>query len=57
MPDITMCKDNDCPIREKCYRYTAPPSKYRQSYFMESPREDGKCDYQMEVWKKKDKKP
>lgn len=27
MPDITMCDNKDCYIRELCYRYTAKPSK------------------------------
>lgn len=44
MPDITMCKGTNCPQREKCYRFTAKPSDY-QSWFMEPPIKDGKCDY------------
>lgn len=47
MPDITMCMGHECPIKETCYRYTAIPSKYWQSYFTETPydhlTED--CDY------------
>ena len=30
MPDISMCRGVGCPIKEKCWRYTAPPSM-RQS--------------------------
>lgn len=48
MPDITMCKGRDCPLRESCYRYTATPSEYRQSYFVTDPielRDDDDCDY------------
>ena len=33
MPDITMCSGKDCPLKESCYRYTAKPSEFRQSYF------------------------
>ena len=44
MPDITMCPGTDCPQREKCYRFTAKPSEYMQSYFMKAPIKDGKCD-------------
>jgi len=44
MPDITMCKDDTCPLRWKCYRYMAIPSG-RQSYFTESPREVARCEY------------
>jgi hypothetical protein len=42
-----MCNGKDCPIKEKCYRFTAPKG-IRQSYFLETPgkMEDGKfvCD-------------
>ena len=31
MPDITMCINGDCPLKEKCYRFRAKPS-FRQSY-------------------------
>jgi len=44
MPDITMCPGTNCPQRGKCYRFTARPSEYMQSYFMEAPIKDGKCD-------------
>ena len=27
-----MCNGKDCPIKEKCYRYTAPINEFRQSY-------------------------
>ncbi len=32
MPDITMCVGTGCPLREECYRYTAEPNPYRQSF-------------------------
>lgn len=32
MPDITMCTNDECPLRESCYRYMAKPSEYMQSY-------------------------
>jgi hypothetical protein len=55
MPDITMCPGTNCPYKETCYRFTAKPSEYWQSYFMEPPIKDGKCDYywgdtQHEIW-------
>jgi len=31
MPDISMCKDHECPSRMICYRYRAKPSNF-QSY-------------------------
>ena len=51
MTDITMCSgelhDGDCPLRERCYRYTAPANLYRQSYFGEPPYSPlfKECDY------------
>jgi hypothetical protein len=32
MPDITMCNNDKCNKRESCYRFTATPSHYGQSY-------------------------
>lgn len=33
MPDISMCKGDGCPIKQDCYRFTARPSEFYQSYF------------------------
>lgn len=43
MPDITMCEGTDCPVKEKCHRFTAKPDEY-QAYFVDAPGEtkDGK---------------
>ena len=47
MADITKCPGQIgaiiCPYKDKCYRYTAKASDY-QSYFMELPLKDDKCD-------------
>lgn len=32
MPDISMCQDNACPSRLRCYRYNATPTPGRQTY-------------------------
>lgn len=45
MPDITMCSGENCPHKEQCYRFTAKPSEFSQSYFVEPPIKDGKCDH------------
>jgi len=37
MADITKCSGDNCPIKDKCYRFTAPDSTLLQSYFMEPP--------------------
>lgn len=48
MPDITMCWGRECPLKQNCYRYTAKPSEFRQSYFKEIPWDGKTCNYQ---WK------
>ena len=47
MPDISMCMNNLCVLKETCYRFKAKPCKYMQSYaiFEEI---KGKCKY---YWK------
>ena len=37
MPDITMCANEKCPLRDGCYRYTCEPSKF-QSWSMFIPK-------------------
>lgn len=44
MADISKCKGTDCPLKEKCYRFTAPAGEW-QSWFIETPFKDGKCEY------------
>jgi hypothetical protein len=50
MPDISMCKGEDCPLKETCYRYTAESSDY-QAYFTEVPYDTttNSCDYHMAI--------
>jgi hypothetical protein len=47
MPDISMCRGGDCPIQNDCYRHTATPTEYRQSYLLNPPYDPikKKCDY------------
>lgn len=45
--DITKCSGENCPVKEECYRFTAPADKFRQSYFLTSPiktTEEGELD-------------
>jgi hypothetical protein len=42
MPDISMCDNKSCPLKENCYRFKAVPNPNRQSY-MEFKHKDGKC--------------
>lgn len=46
MPDITKCKGENCPFRDKCYRYNSKDN-YWQSYFMNTPidLETEECSY------------
>jgi hypothetical protein len=47
--DISKCLDNTCPLKDKCWRFTAPANPLWQSYgnFQYEIKEDGevKCDY------------
>lgn len=55
MPDITMCKSEDCPLKKKCYRHEAKPSKFWQSYsdFTDGLNEEKtECEYFMKIWEK-----
>ena len=37
MPDICMCNYKECPLKDKCYRYTATPWKLGQTCFSDHP--------------------
>lgn len=46
MADISMCTNLKCPLKEKCYRQTAPVNPYGQSYADFSYNEEKEhCDY------------
>lgn len=47
MADITKCNDDSCPDNYQCFRYLIPNGT-RQSYFYESPRFNGRCNF---LWK------
>lgn len=48
MADITMCVNEECPLKLECKRYIATPSHW-QSYFMPSPEVNkNKCKH---FWK------
>lgn len=32
MSDITMCSNEHCPMKDKCYRASAKPNKFAQSW-------------------------
>ena len=41
--DITKCGNDNCPLRMRCYRYTAIPDMYWQSFAHFEPDQSGKC--------------
>lgn len=52
MADITMCSDETCKKRERCYRFTAKANEYMQSMFVYTPRKGKDCEY---FWDNEDK--
>lgn len=54
MPDITMCKGGDCPLKETCYRYTAKPTPHWQSFFAEPPFTGNECAH---YWEDSEERP
>lgn len=51
MPDISMCSGKDCPLKETCYRYTARPCEFWQSWFTNPPieKDSKECNYYWET--------
>jgi len=44
MADITMCEGNNCPLKDRCFRYTATANEHWQSWMGVSPYIDGSCE-------------
>ena len=49
MPDITMCCNYNCPLKDKCYRYRAVPSDMWQSFALFKPESTGVCEHFWEI--------
>jgi len=49
MPDITLCRNKDCPLKDICYRYRAVPDPVWQSYFDPQPPESENCEHFMSL--------
>ncbi len=47
MADMSYCDGIDCPLKETCYRFTAPKNEHWQSYFIFVPydKESGDCEF------------
>ena len=53
MPDISMCMNNDCPLKEKCRRHEASgtkPNPYMQAYTVYKYNSDNTCPEFMEKY-------
>lgn len=44
MPDISMCENEECPLRHRCYRFMAEPDDYCQAYTAFAIGVDGECE-------------
>lgn len=62
MPDITMCTGVGCDMKQDCYRFTAEPNPYRQSFFCTPPLDPpsdeftmSRCQYFCDNFKDKSK--
>lgn len=44
MSDITKCNGERCSIKDSCHRFTVKANEYYQSYFVDPPTNDGKCE-------------
>jgi len=54
MADITMCDGYGCPVKDKCYRHTAPKNDLWQSMFVAPPIDEmDQCKY---FWDNKENK-
>jgi hypothetical protein len=52
MPDISMCQNKQCLSKDKCYRFTATPNQYMQSYMLIT----GKMEKYENFWETEAKK-
>lgn len=50
MPDISLCVNSRCPVRDKCYRYLAKPSGVNQSYCHFQHEKDRPCEDFLEIY-------
>lgn len=45
MPDISMCQNKNCKVKEQCYRFTAIPDNLWQAYAEFGTAAGEKCEY------------
>ena len=52
MPDISMCQNDKCKFEKECYRFTAKPSEFMQTYAdFNCKYKEGKDTYFLKIWK------
>jgi len=49
MADISKCANEDCTLKEKCYRYKVKSDEIWQTYGGFTQDEDGECEYHWET--------
>ena len=52
MPDISKCEGTNCPLKEKCHRFTCEPDEHYQAYsdFSDALNEEKtECDYIIKI--------
>jgi len=54
MPDISMCDNQVCTLKETCYRFKAKPCEFMQTYGVFKQEKDNTCEYYWEIKKEKD---
>lgn len=45
MPDISMCLNDECKFKKDCYRFTAKPGEFMQTYSLFKCKDKGKESY------------
>lgn len=55
MTDISKCDNKDCPIRDKCYRFTAKSGEWQTYADFQYDKKLNKCVYFWEEYKLKTK--
>jgi hypothetical protein len=48
-PDISMCRNSDCPSHRLCYRFMAIPSDYQTTARFEPEEGQIRCDHFIEI--------
>lgn len=49
MPDMKMCQNKECPLKNICYRFLAIPDKRGQDYFDSSPSGGEDCEHYLKL--------